>query len=261
MNKIIALIVSLACSFGLLGSINTVKTGPGFTKANPEVTEDFNFVPTYGALEQYSLYRLSSDAPVVITEVPTTETTTETTTEATTTFASTTTTTVTTIIVTEAATDPVEPEYVEPVYIEPEFVETEEVYYTEEDTSEYIEETYEETVAETETDSTVCPVTGYTLSYSGIYDTGVTHLTSGMGVTFYNGHRESWYSEKVLPGNGLSIPGRHVADDGTIRDENGYICVASRDYDKGTILMVTLGPAKVYDYCDIRGTVDVYVNW
>lgn len=55
-------------------------------------------------------------------------------------------------------------------------------------------------------------------------------LTKSKGVNYYNGHRETWYSQRVLPGNGLNIPGRHVAEDGTIRDENNYIAVASSDY-------------------------------
>ena len=47
---------------------------------------------------------------------------------------------------------------------------------------------------------------------------------------YYNDHKETYYSQNVLPGEMLEIPGRHVAFDGTIRDEDGYICVAC-DYD------------------------------
>ena len=80
---------------------------------------------------------------------------------------------------------------------------------------------------------------------------------------FYNDHKETYYDEKVLPGPGLNIPGRHVADDGTIRDGEGYICVAA-NYDympKGSILITSLGPAKVYDTGCSYGTIDIYVNW
>lgn len=61
-------------------------------------------------------------------------------------------------------------------------------------------------------------------------------LTPSKGVVYYNGHRETYYSQKVLPGGGLNIPGRHVASDGTIRDADGYICVASSDLPWGSIV-------------------------
>ncbi len=88
-----------------------------------------------------------------------------------------------------------------------------------------------------------------------------TVLTRRNGVVYYNGHRETWYSQKVLPGGGLSIPGRHVADDGTVRDGDGYICVASSDLKQGTVVETTLGTAKVYDSGCSEGTVDIYTNW
>ena len=99
------------------------------------------------------------------------------------------------------------------------------------------------------------------MEYSARYTTG--GLTKRRGTLNFNGHKETFYSEKVLPGNGLKIPGRHVADDGTIRDENGFICVAADPgfLAKGTILITSLGPAKVYDCGCAYGTVDIYVNW
>lgn len=86
-------------------------------------------------------------------------------------------------------------------------------------------------------------------------------LTKKKGVNYYNGHRETYYSQKVLPGNGLKIPGRHVASDGTIRDSDGYICVASSDYPKGTVVKTSLGPGKVYDTGCASGTIDLYTDW
>ena len=86
-------------------------------------------------------------------------------------------------------------------------------------------------------------------------------LTKSKGVNYFNGHKETWYSQKVLPGGGLKIPGRHVAADGTIRDENDYICVASSDYPKGTIVETSLGTGKVYDSGCASGTIDIYTNW
>ncbi len=102
-----------------------------------------------------------------------------------------------------------------------------------------------------------------TLQYSERYNVSSNPLTSFKGVVYYNGHRETYYSQRVLPGNGLNIPGRHVADDGTIRDGDGYICVAANSayMKKGTTLMTSLGPAKVYDCGCAYGTIDIYVNW
>lgn len=91
------------------------------------------------------------------------------------------------------------------------------------------------------------------------YNTGA--LTPSKGVVFYNGHRETYYSQKVLPGGGLSIPGRHVAEDGTIRDADGYICVASSDLTWGTVVETSLGTAKVYDCGCASGTIDIYTDW
>ena len=99
------------------------------------------------------------------------------------------------------------------------------------------------------------------LEYSSIYSSN--GLSKSKGAMYFNGHRETYYSEKVLPGTGLNIPGRHVADDGTIRDKDGYICVAADPsyLAKGSVLITSLGPAKVYDSGCAYGTVDIYVSW
>ena len=90
-------------------------------------------------------------------------------------------------------------------------------------------------------------------------NTGV--LTKSKGVNYFNGHRETWYSQKVLPGKGLKIPGRHVDSRGLVCDSDGYICVASSDYPKGTIVETSLGTGKVYDSGCASGTIDIYCNW
>lgn len=87
------------------------------------------------------------------------------------------------------------------------------------------------------------------------------HLTRSGGVYYYNGRKETWYSQRVLPGGGLNIPGRHVASDGTIRDADGYICVAASDLAYGTVVETSLGTAKVYDTGCAAGTTDIYTNW
>lgn len=86
-------------------------------------------------------------------------------------------------------------------------------------------------------------------------------LTKSKGVVYFNGHKETWYSQKVLPGGGLKIPGRHVDGRGLVCDGDGYICVASSDYKKGTIVETSLGTGKVYDSGCASGTIDIYTNW
>lgn len=82
------------------------------------------------------------------------------------------------------------------------------------------------------------------------------------GVIHWGGYRWTWYSQRVLPGGGLKIPGRHVDGNGYVCDGSGYICIASGRLSKGTIISTPLGKsAKVYDYCGTSGTIDVYVNW
>ena len=80
------------------------------------------------------------------------------------------------------------------------------------------------------------------------------------GVIYYNGYRFTYYSEKVLPGKGLNIPGRH-SDGDFVRDGDGYICVASSDLKKGTVVQTPFGPGKVYDSGCPSGTIDIYVSW
>lgn len=86
-------------------------------------------------------------------------------------------------------------------------------------------------------------------------------LTRSGGVNYYNGRKETWYSQRVLPGGGLDIPGRHVAEDGTIRDADGYICVAASDLPKGEVVETSLGTGKVYDTGCAAGTTDIYTDW
>ena len=86
-------------------------------------------------------------------------------------------------------------------------------------------------------------------------------LTKSKGVVYFNGHKETWYSQKVLPGGRLKIPGRHIDGRGLVCDGDGYICVASSDYKKGTIVETSLGTGKVYDSGCASGTIDIYTNW
>jgi hypothetical protein len=82
------------------------------------------------------------------------------------------------------------------------------------------------------------------------------------GIIDWNGWRYTYYSEQVLPGEGLNIPGRW--SDGTfVRDENGYLCVASNinDLPFGTYVDTPFGAGIVYDCgCD-PGIIDIYVSF
>lgn len=103
----------------------------------------------------------------------------------------------------------------------------------------------------------------FAMQYTGIYETNANRLTKSKGVVYYDNHKETYYSERVLPGTSLNIPGRHTADDGTVRDGAGYICVAANTsyLSRGAIVKTSLGPAKVYDSGCAYGIIDIYTNW
>ena len=86
-------------------------------------------------------------------------------------------------------------------------------------------------------------------------------LTPSKGRIWFNGHSETYYSQKVLPGGGQALPGSHIASDGTIRDKDNYIVVASDDYPKGTVVQTSLGAGKVYDSGSGKGNIDLYTDW
>ena len=74
--------------------------------------------------------------------------------------------------------------------------------------------------------------------------------------------RWTWYSQNVLPGGGLQIPGRHVDENGFICDENDRICLASSDLEWGTIVTTPFGKEGcIYDCGCASGTLDVYVDF
>lgn len=71
------------------------------------------------------------------------------------------------------------------------------------------------------------------------------------GVVRWNGYKFTYYSQSVLPGNGLNIPGRHVNEEGYVADKDGYIVLASNpNISKGTVITTPFGSkGKVYDRC------------
>lgn len=83
------------------------------------------------------------------------------------------------------------------------------------------------------------------------------------GILYWGDWKWTWYSENVLPGGGLDIPGRYTENStGFVCDENGYICLASDSLDKGTVVDTPFGrQGKVYDCGCAADVLDVYVGW
>ena len=93
------------------------------------------------------------------------------------------------------------------------------------------------------------------------YSSSGGKLTPSGGVFHGPSGKETYYSQRVLPGGGLNIPGRHVVADGTIRDADGYVVIASDVLPKGSITETSLGTGKVYDTGVGHAGVDIYTNW
>lgn len=80
------------------------------------------------------------------------------------------------------------------------------------------------------------------------------------GVIYWDGYKFTYYSEKVLPGGGLRIPGRHVNADGYVADEDGYIVLAG-DAAMGTVFETPFGyKGKIYDRGTVGNHLDVYIS-
>ena len=108
---------------------------------------------------------------------------------------------------------------------------------------------------------------GPTAGYSAPYDTsdGITAAEfQWRGVVEDGNHFYTWYSERVLPGGGLTElneNGRH-SEGGFVKDGDGYIAIASCDYEKGTVIDTPWGAAKVYDTGYLQpGQIDVYTSF
>lgn len=80
------------------------------------------------------------------------------------------------------------------------------------------------------------------------------------GVVNWGGYKFTYYSQSVLPGGGLSIPGRHVNAGGYVSDGDGYIVLAG-SAPKGTVCSTPFGwPGKIYDRGTVGNHLDVYVQ-
>lgn len=83
------------------------------------------------------------------------------------------------------------------------------------------------------------------------------------GVVRWHGYTYTYYSQKVLPGRGLRIPGRHVDRHGYVCDRKGYIVLASGTIKKHKVVRTPFGKrGKIYDFCPRGGKIiDVYTNF
>lgn len=94
-------------------------------------------------------------------------------------------------------------------------------------------------------------------STSGIYS--LSDLTFH-GVINWGGYKFTYYSQSVLPGGGLNIPGRHVNAGGFVADGDGYIVIAN-SAPIGTIINTPFGyQGKVYDRGTYGNHMDVYTR-
>lgn len=80
------------------------------------------------------------------------------------------------------------------------------------------------------------------------------------GIIRWNGYKYTYYSQRVLPGRGLRIPGRHVNAGGFVADKDGYI-VISNSRPRGTVVPTPFGyMGKVYDKGVYGNHLDVYTR-
>lgn len=83
-----------------------------------------------------------------------------------------------------------------------------------------------------------------------------------LGRVWYGNYTYTWYSQRLLPGGGLNIPGRHLNEYGLVVDENEYVVVAGDDLEKGTIIDTPIGiQGIVYDAGSGGGNLDIYCDW
>lgn len=95
--------------------------------------------------------------------------------------------------------------------------------------------------------------TGYT-DPSGLRQAGVLHN---------NGSKWTWYTQRILPGQGLNIPGRHLDENGLVCDGDGNVVLASSTSNRGQVVDTPFGKqGKVYDAGNGGSSwYDVYTDW
>lgn len=83
------------------------------------------------------------------------------------------------------------------------------------------------------------------------------------GVIWWREQKFTWYSQRILPGYGLKIPGRHLDSQGFVCDKYGYIVLGSNTANRGKIIPTPFGRfGKVYDAGYVRTYwFDCYTNF
>lgn len=80
------------------------------------------------------------------------------------------------------------------------------------------------------------------------------------GAINWGGYKFTYYSQQVLPGEGLAVPGRHVNPAGYVSDADGYLVLAG-SAPKGTIYETPFGyQGKIYDRGTVGNHLDVYIR-
>lgn len=80
------------------------------------------------------------------------------------------------------------------------------------------------------------------------------------GAITWGGHKFTYYSQQVLPGEGLAVPGRHVNAAGYVADAEGFIVLAG-SAPKGTVFDTPFGyQGKIYDRGTVGNHLDVYIR-
>ena len=80
----------------------------------------------------------------------------------------------------------------------------------------------------------------------------------------FSNHYETWHSEKTDPKKQLKIQGRHVDENGIIRDQKNYIVVATSNdlVKKGHLINTSVGVGKSYEVLQKpKNTVSIFTNW
>ncbi|MFZ1382405.1 MAG: G5 domain-containing protein [Scrofimicrobium sp.] len=126
----------------------------------------------------------------------------------------------------------------------------------------------EPVIAVAERSQSTAPTQSSTVDYGSFATTGEISLSDFMfrGVVGWNGMKFTYYSQSVLSGPGLAIPGRHVNEAGYVADSEGYIVLAAPyGVAHGTTFATPFGyTGKVYDTCASCSTsplwLDVYIR-
>lgn len=82
-----------------------------------------------------------------------------------------------------------------------------------------------------------------------------------LGIVCKYGKEWTWYSQRVLPGYGLKIKGRHLNENGYVVNWRGQIVLASSEYRRGTVMRTPFGADGIVLDDGCWGSVDVYTGW